>query len=173
MDRTGLFAKDPQVALGISFLIRNVGFVEAYESSWTDSAVRRLGKDLGVYVQDTLALSRGDITTANDGKRKRFLAQVSELEHRIEDLAKQDAIPPALPKGLGDALGARLGLPPGRELGEVMKALKARVEAGELPRNAAIEVYLPHASLPPTRMHPQEVTSESIPWPKDAIEKAL
>lgn len=140
--RTKFFDHDPRVGAEITFLIRNVGFVESYERNWSDSGVRRLGKDLGIHLDATLALARGDLTTGNQAKRKHCLDLVDELETRIKTLAKQDAIPQALPKGLGDALMAKKNLKPGPELGRIMAALKSRVEAGELPRNAAIEIYL-------------------------------
>jgi poly(A) polymerase len=135
----------PEEVDEILFVIRNLGHVEAYDSEWTDSAVRRLTKDLGGYLDSVFAVARADCTTARFEKRQRNMGLTHELRTRIDKLKLEDATPPALPKGLGDALQAHLGLTPGVELGEVMKDLRARVASGELPRNAAIEVYLPHA----------------------------
>ena len=132
----------------ITFAIKHLGHVEAYEPNWTDAAVRRLAKELGIHIDAVFAVARADCTTARPEKRQHQLKRVHEIRTRIEDVLCQDAIPPALPKGLGEALMKRLGLQPGPELGHVMKALKARVETGELPRNAAIEVYL--GCLPPS-----------------------
>lgn len=126
----------------IEFVIRHLGKVEAYLSTWTDSAVRRLSLELGDHLEDVFAVARADCTTARPTLRRKALSATKELKDRIEQLRIQDAIPPALPAGLGDALMTHLGLPAGIELGSILKSLKARVEAGELPRNAPYEVYL-------------------------------
>ena len=138
--RTQFFTSDE--AKTIEFLIRHLGHVEAYERDWTDSAVRRLSKLIEGYTDEVLALCRADITTRFSEKRRAHIERTNDLARRIRELAALDAIPPALPKGLGDALMAKLGLQPGRELGLIMNGLRGRVEAGELPRNAEIEVYL-------------------------------
>lgn len=126
----------------ISFIIRNLGLVEGYTLDWTDSAVRRVHKDLGEAFEDVLAVARADCTTKHLDKRAKFHGLVHDLKVRAYELARVDAIPPALPTGLGTHLMTALGLPEGRELGQVMAKLKARVEAGELPRNGPVEVYL-------------------------------
>ena len=126
----------------IAFIIYHLGHVESYTPSWTDSAVRRLGLALGPHLDSVFAVTRADCTTANPTKRRKQLRRTRECRDRIEALMALDAIPPALPKGLGNALMAHLGLKAGQELGDIVKGLKARVEAGELPRNAEIEVYL-------------------------------
>jgi poly(A) polymerase len=140
--RVGFFKPD-QVKM-ISFIIENLGHVEAYEPDWSDGAVRRLDKRLDEfgYLCEVFSVARADCTTANPKKRRRQLQRTADLLDRIYKLRDIDALEPALPKGLGDALQARLGLSPGPELGQVMRALKGRVEAGELPRNADFEVYL-------------------------------
>jgi poly(A) polymerase len=126
----------------INFIIVNLGKVEAYESAWTDSAVRRLAHDLGVHLDDVFAVARADLTTNNHAKRNKILGMSSELRTRVRTLQELAAIPPALPSGLGDALQAALGLAAGRELGRIMQDLKTRVEAGELPRNANYSTYI-------------------------------
>jgi len=126
----------------IEFIIRYLGRVEAYNPDWTDSAVRRLILELGPAADSVLAVAEADCTTKHPAKRMAQLSRVDGLKVRMEFLRLADSKPPALPKGLGDALGAHLGLPPGRELGVIMTELKARVEAGELPRNASFDVYL-------------------------------
>lgn len=126
----------------VHFLIAHLGLVEAYEREWTDSAVRRLHRDVGDRLEDLLNLSRSDITTKHDFKRKAHHDRINELSERARKLAELDAIPQALPKGLGTAIVAALGIAEGPELGRIMKRLKADVEAGKLPRNADIQVYL-------------------------------
>lgn len=126
----------------VSDLIVNLGLVEAYTSDWTDSAVRRLSLDVGPTIMDLLALSMADITTKHDNIRAKHHRSIQELCDRVAQLFILDTTPQALPTGLGDVLKAELGLPAGPELGRHMKALKAAVEAGKLPRNGPFEVYV-------------------------------
>lgn len=126
----------------IHFVIKNLGHIESYESDWTDSAVRRLDRELGPYLESLLAVARADCTTSRPEKRQKQLRRTHELKERIETLRAQDAVPPALPSGLGDAIMQHRGLQPGKELGKLLGELRARVEAGELPRNAEAGVYL-------------------------------
>ncbi len=126
----------------VAFLIRHLGFPEEYSSDWTDSAVRRLYKLLGPHFQDVMTLAKADMTTKNKAKWTKNQALNAELCARAEQLAKEDAILPALPSGLGTALMEKFGLKEGPELGKAMVGLKKRVEAGELPRSGPFEVYL-------------------------------
>lgn len=126
----------------VKFLVGHLGLVEAYAPEWNDSAVRRLLKDVGPHFEGLVALSRADITTKHQHKRQAHHARMHELVERATKLAELDAIPPALPKGLGTAITATFGVPEGKELGAIVRALKAAVEAGELPRQADPEVYL-------------------------------
>lgn len=132
----------PSEADRMRFLIRNHLRAGQYEPDWTDSAVRRFGQQMGSGLDDLIALSRADITTRSDRKRNRHLELLDELVQRLQSIRAQDAIAPALPKGLGNVLMERFGMDPGPALGRVMTALKARVEDGELPRGAEHEVYL-------------------------------
>jgi poly(A) polymerase len=65
----------------------------AYEGAWTDSAVRRLVLDVGDdLVEDLLALSRADVTTARADRRLAIAASVAELERRIRELREREDI---------------------------------------------------------------------------------
>lgn len=139
--RTNLFNRDEYEE--IRYLIYNLGHIEGYIPSWTDSAVRRLYKEVGAeHFLSLIALSRADITTKNKGKRMKLLYQIHELKTRALELARIDAIPAALPSGLGDVLTAELGIPPSKALGVLMNKLRAAVEAGELQRQATTQDIL-------------------------------
>lgn len=136
-ERTRLFKKEE--AHWIHFLIYHLGYVEGYESEWQDSAVRRIHKHAGDHFDDLVALSRADITTKHQEKRQKHLHRMHEFRERALEIARVDAIPPALPKGLGNALSAEFDIPPSPYLGDVMKALKEAVEEGALPRQPSFE----------------------------------
>ena len=131
----------PEERKAIKFLVYNLGRVEAYYVEWSDSAVRRLSKEVGDHWDDLMALAWADSTTKHDHKKSKHHLRMRSLKERRDALEAADATPPALPKGLGTALMAELELEPGRELGVLMGRLKAAVEAGELPRSAKFEVY--------------------------------
>lgn len=133
----------PEVFMPIAGLIHQLGLVEAYESNWTDSAVRRLTRETGDRLPDLLNLSRADITTKHDSKRKAHHEKIHELQERAQKLTETDAIPPALPTNLGLAIMEHFAIPEGPEVGRFMKTLRDLVEAGKLPRNEpSFEVYL-------------------------------
>lgn len=126
----------------IRFLIKYHLRSAQYEEDWTDSAVRRFAKDMDEHLVDLLDLSRADITSKRPGRRRSLLFQISALSDRIDALRAEDAKKPNLPKGLGNAMMERYSLPASRFLGDVIKALNAKVEAGELEGQQDFEYYL-------------------------------
>ena len=65
----------------------------AYEGAWTDSAVRRIVRDVGDdLIADLLALSRADVTTGRVERRTAIARSVAELEQRILELRAQEDI---------------------------------------------------------------------------------
>lgn len=140
--REQLFANEPTLKEKIHFLILHHQRVGQYDGSWTDSAVRRFGKDIGEHLEDLLLLSRADMTTKHRAKRRKNMFAIKELSDRIDALALEDARIPPLPSGIGDELMKALGIPPSRLIGQLKQSLEALVEAGDLPRQAEPEVYL-------------------------------
>ncbi len=126
----------------VRFLIKYHLRSAQYEEDWTDSAVRRFARDMEEHLVDLLDLSRADITSKRPGRRRQLLFQISALADRIDALRAEDAKGPNLPKGLGDAIIKRFGVPPSKRLGNLMKALDAKVEAGELEAQLDFEGYL-------------------------------
>jgi len=124
------------------FLIRHLGLLEAYASCWTESAVRRLGGELGEHFERTLLLARADITTKHEHKRQIYQARLDELWQRARDIQARDAIVPPLPKGLGHALMAAFGLPPSQRLGQLKAAIEQAVRAGRVQPNQLAEHYV-------------------------------
>ena len=113
-----------------------------YDGSWTDSAVRRFGREMGDGLVDLLDLSRADITTKRPERKKRGLRQISELSARIQKLQTDDAKLPPLSKGIGNAMMAHFALPPSRRIGELKRLLETEIEAGRLDPRREDEYYL-------------------------------
>lgn len=135
-------AMAPKRAARISFIIEHHGWVNAYERSWSDRAVRRLIRLSGPYLEDLLNFSRWDYTTRRGQRRRRIAATLAHLTERIERVRHEDAAVVHLPRGLGDALSKAHNIPPGPELGALIGKLKQRVEAGEVPREATLEALI-------------------------------
>jgi poly(A) polymerase len=124
------------------FIVEMLGRVEGYTPDWTDSAVRRISKDLGGLYKGVVFLAGCDCTSKHRAKRDKYFGYAQELMQRIEDIREQDAIPQALPKGLGNLLVDKLGIPRGPRLGSTMKMLQQLVDEDVLPRNADANVYV-------------------------------
>lgn len=145
--RSGLF--QPEEVTRIIKIIKLLGKVEQYQACWRDSAVRRLGIELGPLVDDVLSVARADCTTANSMRRRHAQARCHELKIRLLKVKESDATPPALPHGLGTAIMTRLGYQERAmsreqklEMKRLMGELKAAVESGVLPRSGAISCYM-------------------------------
>ena len=149
--RERLFDNDPELKERIRFLIYYHQRAHQYETTWTDSATRRFSTEIGDGLEDLIALSRADMTTKRKEKKRRFMFQLKELSDRIYAIREADAKPKPLPKGLGEVLIARLGLPPSKLIGDIRKELEAAVESGELPLQAEFDLYLNFVRQNPTR----------------------
>jgi poly(A) polymerase len=130
--RLSLFAGEPELRQTVHFLIVHHLRANQYESSWTDSAVRRFAREMGEHLGDLICLSQADITTKRPEKKQRGLSQIDELMARIRVLAEQDAAVPPLPGGIGDDVMREFGLAPSRLVGDIKRGLEAAIEAGEI-----------------------------------------
>lgn len=137
------FAFERPLKQKVRFLILHHLRPNQYEPSWTDSAVRRFGRELAAHLDDLLDLSRADITSRRPGKREAALRGISELAARLRQIQEEDARLPPLPTGIGDAIMERFQLRPSREVGALKQALEGLVEAGELEARQPAEYYLP------------------------------
>jgi poly(A) polymerase len=140
--RLGLFTQEAALKDTIRFLVLHHLRANQYSPDWTDSAVRRLARELAEHLDDLLCLARADITTKRPEKKRRGLQQIEDLGLRIGRLAAEDARQPALPTGIGDAIMQGFGLPPSRKVGEVKRALENAVESGEVERGLSCDAYL-------------------------------
>lgn len=138
--RTGIFSNGQRRA--IRFLVANLGYVESYDSSWTDSAVRRFDKEVGIFLDDLLILSSSDITTSKPENRRRILRRIQELKDRINKIREIDSKQCVLPKGLGTIIADELSIPLGPQIGDIRKDLECKIEQGILLPNESIQYYI-------------------------------
>jgi len=133
---------DGLVRVQVRFLIRNLGHVEAYLPEWTDSAVRRLRRQLGAQFTDALELARADVTTKHAAKRHACDARLLELKHRAAVIAMKDAGPALLRKGLGSEIMSEFGLRPGPEVGRLMRQIETAIKRGQIAPSLSTDLNL-------------------------------
>lgn len=140
--RLQLFSEDKPLFQSIRFLILHHLRASQYESSWTDSAVRRFAREMGDELPRLLHLSRADITTKRPEKRRAGIMVIDQLEVRVAELVAEDAIVPPLPTGIGNDLMTVFGLAPSRLIGDIKRALESAVDQEELESHRESEYYV-------------------------------
>ena len=126
----------------IRFLIVNHLRANAYESEWTDAAVRRFDREIGDALPDLIELSRADVTSARPGRRQEAARNIEALLQRIAVVRELDARVPPLPPGVGNAIMEAFGIPPSRQVGELRKLCEDAIERGELLERQPVEYYV-------------------------------
>jgi poly(A) polymerase len=109
-----------------------------YKMGWTDRAVRRYVRDAGEHLARLNELTRCDCTTRNERRARELGARMDELEARIAELAEREELDALRPELDGVAVMERLGLAPGRQVGEALAfLLELRLDEGPLGADEA------------------------------------
>jgi poly(A) polymerase len=104
-----------------------------YRMGWTDSAVRRYVRDAGPLLDRLNELTRCDCTTRNAAKARALDRRMDELEVRIAELRASEELASIRPDLDGVAVMKRLGIGPGRTVGQALDfLLELRLEEGPL-----------------------------------------
>lgn len=102
-----------------------------YKMGWTDAAVRRYVRDAGPHLAKLNQLVRCDVTTRNKKRAAVISHRIDELEVRIDELRKKEALDSLRPPIDGRQVMEHLGLDPGPCVGEAMNILyEHRIEHG-------------------------------------------
>ncbi len=98
----------------------------------TDSAIRRLIVDAGEDVDDLMILCRADITTKNEFKIKKYLANFERVEEAMKDVKLRDELKNFQPPVDGAEIMKVLKLKPGKEVGIIKNNIKDAILDGTI-----------------------------------------
>jgi poly(A) polymerase len=101
-----------------------------YKPLWTDAAVRRLMRDLGSSLDDLFTIHRVDVSALAPGHTD--ISPAAELLARMAPIQEAQDINTLTSPLDGQELIARLGLKPGKRLGEIKEYLTNEVVEGRL-----------------------------------------
>ena len=126
----------------IHYIIKNHSRINLYREDWTDSAVRRLIREVGDHLDRLISFSRADLTSKRLGRVELVRSLLADLQLRILQVKEMDSRESPLPKDIGNRIMERFNLSQGPEIGRLRSRLLEAIDEGEIEGGAGEDVYL-------------------------------
>ena len=123
----------------IKFLIRNHMRCNLYETNWSDTAIRRLINESGVWLDFLIELSRADITSHNPNTIQSHIDRLNDLSLRVDKLKCFRELKCPIS---GEDIMQRFNLTPGPQVGVLKNKVIQALLSGELKLGESAEVYI-------------------------------
>lgn len=103
------------------------------KSEVSDSAVRRLIVETGDDMDALLKLCKADITSKNEVKVKRFLANLELVRQKVIDVEERDRLRNWQPPITGNDIMSAFIITSGKDVGTIKNAIREAILEGEIP----------------------------------------